>query len=76
MKASEIIKQSCCGNLLSVEREQLIEEVERLENIEVEVASIMDQSSGVNGWHLNGDTAGWSEFDCLADLLSVGLNDG
>jgi len=30
-KASEIIKQSCCGNLLSVDKAKLVKQVEDLE---------------------------------------------
>jgi len=32
MKASEIIKQSCCGNFLSVEKSKLIDMVKNLED--------------------------------------------
>lgn len=32
MLASEIIKQSCCGNLLSVEKDKLVEMVKDLES--------------------------------------------
>lgn len=31
-KASEIIKESCCGNLLSVDKDKLVEMVKALED--------------------------------------------
>ena len=33
--------------------------------------SIVDESEGVVGWHLNGAVAGWDEFDCYQDTQQL-----
>lgn len=44
MKASEIIKQSCCGNLLSVDKEKLIEMVKALEDENILLKNQLDNA--------------------------------
>lgn len=43
-KASEIIKGSCCGNLLSVDKDKLIERVETLEDENVLLKNQLDNA--------------------------------
>lgn len=42
-KASEIIKETCCGALLEGSRADLIAEVERLEAVEAEFKKLKDE---------------------------------
>jgi len=44
IKASEIIKNSCCGNLLSVDKDKLIEMVEKLEDENVLLQNQLDNA--------------------------------
>jgi hypothetical protein len=43
-KASEIIKQSCCCNLLSVEKDKLVKMVEDLEHKNVLLSNQLDNA--------------------------------
>ena len=47
------------------EVEALAVHVELLEN---EITGIINDSAGVSGYHMNGDIAGWHEFD-ITDIL-------
>lgn len=51
-----------------------IEELEAaLSGLLSEVTGIMNESRGVDGWHLNGDVAPWSEFedDAFGDAIET-----
>lgn len=71
IKASELIKSSCCATLLDVPKSELVAMVERLEKIEESISTIIDNSEGVGGYHLNGELAFWGEFE-LSELLKNG----
>jgi len=42
---------------------------EQISALVSEVSSIMNESEGVAGYHLNNDVASWSEFTALNSLL-------
>lgn len=49
LKASEIIEQSCCGSLLDISKIELINEVKRLEDIEIKhELKVVDMSHYTN----------------------------
>lgn len=52
---------------LAQQRNELSAQVERLRD---EITAIIGDSSGVAGWHLNGEIARWGEFSDLEEMLS------
>lgn len=64
-------QQSEAEHYLQIEIEKLKQE--RLELIKC-LESFMDltkESSGISGWHLNGDIAEWDEFECVGEACEL-----
>jgi hypothetical protein len=38
--------------------------------------AVVDESEGIEGWHLNGAIAPWSEFDFIEDLREAAARGG
>lgn len=51
-------------NQLKAEKAELLEALE-------ELASVIDESEGVAGYHMNGTVAQWDGFDCVQKIMSV-----
>jgi hypothetical protein len=60
----------CVNALAGVENPEA--ELKRLLTIEEYINRIISESRGVDGFHLNGDTAMWAEFPELQELLAEG----
>ena len=49
---------------LKAEKSELLEALE-------ELTSVINESEGVAGYHMNGAVAQWDEFDCVQKIMSV-----
>lgn len=36
-----------------------------------DIASVMFETSGIVGWHMNGRVAGWDEFECFQKITEL-----
>jgi len=63
----EYISQSCCSQIeankrISEEQQRWLELIHILKDIH----DVMQETSGIAGWHLNGDIAAWNEFEFVS----------
>ena len=63
MAGHDVATSKCTDEIdqLKAEKSDLLEALE-------ELASVIDESEGVAGWHLNGAVARWDEFDCVQKI--------
>ncbi len=66
MAGHDVATSKCTNEIyrLKAEKAELLEALE-------ELASVIDESEGVAGWHLNGAVAPWSEFGFAQKIEDV-----
>lgn len=58
-------------NRLKIEKAKVITLLREAGVVLKGMMDVINESKGIDGWHLNGDTAEWGEFDFVGDSATV-----